>query len=69
MATVGGLAWERTYRLNDKYVYPKDDSGVSGCVDYDQFYFPYWDYKRWASWLKGEVHETAALLQEKGSNP
>jgi hypothetical protein len=28
----GMLSWERTYRLNDKYVCPEDDSGTSGCV-------------------------------------
>jgi hypothetical protein len=36
MATVGGLAWERTYRLNDKYICLEDDSGTSGCVHYEQ---------------------------------
>jgi hypothetical protein len=41
-----GLAWERTYRLNDKYICPKNDSGTSGCAYYKQLYCPYWGCKR-----------------------
>jgi hypothetical protein len=68
---VGGLAWERTYRLNDKYICPKNNSGTSSCASYKQLYCPYWGYKRRATWLKREVHTshgTAALLQ-KGKQP
>jgi hypothetical protein len=36
----GGLAWERTYRSNDKYIRPKDNSGTSGCASYEQLYYP-----------------------------
>jgi hypothetical protein len=70
-ATVGGLVWERTYRLNDKYICPKGNSGTSGCASYEQLYCPYWGCERWAIWLKGKVHTsdgTAALLQ-KGKQP
>jgi hypothetical protein len=35
---------------------PKDDSGTSCCAYYEQLYYPYWGYKRWATWLEGEVH-------------
>jgi hypothetical protein len=34
------LAWEKTYRLNDKYICPKDNSRTSGCVSYEQLYYP-----------------------------
>jgi hypothetical protein len=60
------LAWERTYRLIDKYICPENDSGISGCVYYEQIYCPYWDCERWATWLKEEVqpsHVTPTLLQ------
>jgi hypothetical protein len=69
---VGGLAWERTYRLNDKYICPKHDSGTSNCAYYEQLYCPYWGCERWATWLKGEVHTshgTAALLQKREGTP
>jgi hypothetical protein len=68
----GWLAWERTYRLNDKYVCPEDDSGTSGCASYEQLYCPYWGCERWATWLKGEVytsHRTAALLLKGDATP
>jgi hypothetical protein len=67
----GGLTWERTYRLNYKYICPKDNSGTSGCVSYAQLYCSYWSCERWATWLKGEVHTlhgTVALLR-KGKQP
>jgi hypothetical protein len=68
----GGLAWERTYRLNDKYTCPKDDSGTSTCASYEQLYCPYWGCERWATRLKGEVHTshgTAILLQKREATP
>jgi hypothetical protein len=67
----GGIAWERTCKLNNKYICPKDDSETSGCAYYEQLHCPYWGCERWATWLKGEVHtshETAAPL-EKGKQP
>jgi hypothetical protein len=63
----GGLAWEGTYELNDKYICPEDDSGTSGCAYYEQLYCSYWGCERWATWLKGKVHTshgTTALLQK-----
>jgi hypothetical protein len=69
---LGGLAWERTYRLNNKYVCLEDDSWTSSCIYYEQLYCPYWGCERWAIWLEGEVHtshETAILLQKREATP
>jgi hypothetical protein len=66
-----GIAWERNFRLNNKYICPKDDSETYGCAYYEQLYCPYWGCERWATCLKEEIHtshETAAPL-EKGKQP
>jgi hypothetical protein len=70
--TVGVLTQEKTYRLNDKYICPEDDSGTSGCAYCEQLYCPYWDCERWATWLKSEVytsHGTADLSQKREATP
>jgi hypothetical protein len=64
------LAWERIYRLNDKYICSKENSGISGCVSYEQLYCPYWGCERWATWVRGEVHPslgTAAFSKRKAT--
>jgi hypothetical protein len=70
--TLKNLAWEKIYRLNDKYICPNDDSGTSGCAYYEQLYCLYCGCEKWATWLKGEVHtshRTAALLQKGEETP
>jgi hypothetical protein len=56
----GGLAWERAYMFNDKYMcwggnsWPCDDVGS---------YCPYWSFVSWATWQR--VEHTALLHKGK----
>jgi hypothetical protein len=68
----GRLAWERTCRLNNKYIYPEDDIGTSGCAHYEQLSCHYWGCERCATWLKGEIHTsdgTASLSEKREATP
>jgi hypothetical protein len=37
----GNLAWERTYRLDDRYMCPETTSWASSCASYEELYCPY----------------------------
>jgi hypothetical protein len=58
--TCGGLAWERTYKSNDKYICWGDNSWP--CTGTSWNYCPYWSCVSWASWQKAE----SSVLLQKG---
>jgi hypothetical protein len=43
-----GLAWERAYMLNGKYMYPDPCSRLCGGTSWH--YCAYWSYVSWATW-------------------
>jgi hypothetical protein len=47
-----GLAWERAYMSNDKYMCKGDTSWP--CNDVGSYYCPYWGCVSWATWQKEE---------------
>jgi hypothetical protein len=46
----GGLAWERAYMSNDKYMCQEDNYWL--CDDVGFYYCPYWGCVSWATWQK-----------------
>jgi hypothetical protein len=48
----GGLAWERAYTSNNKYMCWEDSSWP--CDDVGSYYCPYWGYVSWATWQRAK---------------
>jgi hypothetical protein len=57
----GGLAWERAYTSNDKYMGWGDN--YSPCDDVHSYYCPYWACVSWATWQRAKYG--ASFTREK----
>jgi hypothetical protein len=56
----GGLAWERAYTSNDKYMCQENNSGP--CDDMGSYYCPYWGCVSWDTWQRAKY----TALHHKG---
>jgi hypothetical protein len=60
----GGLAWERAYTSDDKYICQGDNSGP--CDDVGSYYCPYYGCVSWTTWQKSKytalLHKGTAAL-------
>jgi hypothetical protein len=66
-----GQAWERTYRLDDKYICSEDDSGTSASVYYENSTALIWVMKGGQLGLKGRSipHMELLVFYKKGKPP